>query len=298
MRTNVVGDESLIVVDIRFTAVPFVAHGEHPVGQHGEFEQRKCPVALVLLGRQILQLTAQRQFFVHFILALRHENVAVNHSAFALDDGLVVALVHIHQIQLEIAAQTLVDLDVQVLIIGFVAPFPEGRAVAVGACAREELAGENFSGSWTLVDGVDVREIDFHARAVFAAESRVFFERIAQFRLIRPLAAGMGGVGIGCSERVGVIHREGWQMVQERRSAVHRPARAKRHVVRAFRLQQKAQSTLRIRGRKHRNIAFSIDIAIVKRWVLRLLRIFGEKVPSAVRHTRPHIPRIHVFRQV
>ena len=213
MGTQMAGDESLIVMEVGFATVPLVADGEHPVGQHRQFEQCKSPVALVLLGGQILQFAAQSQFFVHFILALGHENVAVNHTAFTLDDGFVVALVHIHQVQLEIAAQTLVDLDVQVLIIGLVAPFPESRAVAVGACAEEKIAREDFRGMRTLVDGVNVGEIHFDTRAILTAEHRVFLERIAQFGLIGPFAFGMGGIGIHRCQRVGVVHREGWQMV-------------------------------------------------------------------------------------
>ena len=56
VRLVVEGDGAHIVVQIRLATVPHVAHGEHEIGQCRELHERIAPVALVLTGREVLQL--------------------------------------------------------------------------------------------------------------------------------------------------------------------------------------------------------------------------------------------------
>ena len=87
-------------------------------------------------------------------------------------------------------------------------------------------------------------------------------------------------------------------MIQERRRAIHGATRAKRHVIRALCLQQEAESALRIGAAEHGNVAFAIDIAIIERRVLRLLRIFSQHAETTVRQVGTHVPCIDVLGQV
>ena len=56
VRIVVEGDGAHVVVQIRLATVPHVAHGEHEVGEGRELHERIAPVALVLTGREVLQL--------------------------------------------------------------------------------------------------------------------------------------------------------------------------------------------------------------------------------------------------
>ena len=215
-----------------------------------------------------------------------------------LHDGLVIALVHVHEVQLEVARDALVNLDVQVLIVGLVAPAPELRGIAVSAGTADELVGSHLQVARRLLDGVHMREVHLHARAVLTAEQCLLLERVAQLSLVGPFAFGMRGVGVEGRQRVGVVHGEGGQVVQERRRAVHGAARAERHVVRPLGLQQYAQSALRVGAGKHGHVALAVDVAVVERRVLRLLCIFGQHVEATLRQIGAHVPGIHVLRQV
>ena len=150
MRLIVERHQTLIVVQIGLAAVPLVADGEHPVGQPREFEQCKCPVALILLRGEVLQLAAKGELLINLVLAISHEDIRVYHTSVTFHDGLVVALIHVHQVQLEVLRDTLVDLDVQVLIVGLVTPFPKTRCIAVGAGTADELVGSNLQIKFTF----------------------------------------------------------------------------------------------------------------------------------------------------
>ena len=177
-----------VVVGLRITAVVHVAKGEHPVRLQRQFQQCKSPVALVAGGGKVLQLAAQSGLTVKLVLTLADEDVGVYHAALAFYGGLVVALVHIHEVQLETLRELLVQLYVQVLIVRLVAPFPERRAVAVGAGVARAVG--------VLLYGVHVREVHLDARAVLAAQEGVALKAVAHFCLVSPLAEGLCGVGV------------------------------------------------------------------------------------------------------
>ena len=57
VRIVVEGDGAHVVVQIRLATVPHVAHGKHEIGQCRQFYKRIAPVALILTGSEVLQLT-------------------------------------------------------------------------------------------------------------------------------------------------------------------------------------------------------------------------------------------------
>ena len=89
---------------------------------------------------------------------------------------------------------------------------------------------------------MNVREVYFHHRPIFATQHRTFGEGIGSRRLISPLSVGTCGVGIKCGQRVGVFYGEGGQMIDERRGAFHTSAAAQRHVRAALGLQKQAHA--------------------------------------------------------
>ena len=182
---RLVDGASRCVVVLR--TVVLVADGEHEVGQNGKLEQTEPPVALVVLCVQILSLAAQRNLLVEAVLTLSHKNVRVNHSALALNNGLVVVLVHIHEVELEVLGEFLLNLHVDVLVV-LLAALPERRTVAV--CARCTAV------VYVLLDGTDVREVELHACAVLAAEECLAVELVAELCLVSPLAVRLCGVRI------------------------------------------------------------------------------------------------------
>ena len=186
------------------------------MGQHGELEQGEGPVALVVVRCQVLQLPSQREFLVDFVFSVGHEDVGVYHPALSLHDGLVVELVHVHQVELEVSVDALVHLDVEVLVVGAVAPFPEGGAITVGGMRAAV-------GVVVPVHGVHVGEVEAHVGAVFPSEQRVPLEVVTQFGLVCPLSLGLCGVGIECGECVGMVEGECGHVVDERGRANLRP---------------------------------------------------------------------------
>lgn len=66
----------------------------------------------------------------------------MNHTALTLDNRLIVELVHVHEMHLEVAGYTLVQLYVNILIICSSAPFPERGAVTL--CAHTGIISRNI----------------------------------------------------------------------------------------------------------------------------------------------------------
>lgn len=238
------GDVALIIVLVGHAAVVHVGNGEHPVGQEREFEQSVEPVAVVLVGGEVLQLSAQGELAVYAVFRVGHEYVGMYHAAVPLNYRLVVKLVHVHKVQAEGARERLFYLYVEVLIVGFVAPLEEGRAVAVGACERPVV---RVYGAVLAVDGVYVREVHLYVHAVFASDGGVALEAVAQFGLIRPLAVGLRGIRVERGKGVGMLHGEGRQVVYGRGYAAGFATLAPElHRVAALGLQQQAETAVRI----------------------------------------------------
>ena len=161
---DVVCHKPLIVVQVAFSAVPHVADGEHPVRRQRELEQAVCPVALVLLGRQVLQFASQRYLRRELVLGVGDVDVGVHGSAVPFDNGLIVLLVDVHQAELECLRELSRQREVEAAIVCFVAPLEELRAVAVGLC------DEVFCIVELPVDSTDIGKIGFHVHAVASAE--------------------------------------------------------------------------------------------------------------------------------
>ena len=102
MAACVEGDQPLIVVGVGLATVPHIADGNHPMGHQREFQQSESPVALVFLGGEVLQLATEGGLLRELVFAICDEDVGVDHATFALHYALVVALVHIHQVQAEV----------------------------------------------------------------------------------------------------------------------------------------------------------------------------------------------------
>ena len=69
--------------------------------QHRELEQAVDPVALVLFRVEILHLSAQCESLVEAVFSVGDVYVGVYHATLALDDSLVIVLVHVHEVEEE-----------------------------------------------------------------------------------------------------------------------------------------------------------------------------------------------------
>ena len=260
-----------------------------------ELEQAVCPVALVLLGRQVLQFASQRYLRRELVLGVGDVDVGVHGSAVPFDNGLIVLLVDVHQAELECLRELSRQREVEAAIECFVAPLEELRAVAVGLC------DEVFCIVELPVDSTDIGKIGFHVHAVASAEQRFLLEVIAHFCLISPFAVGeLCGIGIDGGQRVGLVLREGRQVIDGRRDADGFRGLAstlERHVFRPFCLQQDAQPFLGVRARQHDGRAFPVDVVVGKRRVGAFLRVLGQHVPCAFIEAHPHIPGIDELRE-
>ena len=125
MSFVVEGDRAHIVVQACFAAVPHVAHGKHEVGECRELYECIAPVALILTGREVLQLAAQGVAAIDFVLTFEHADIRTYHTSLSLYDSLIILLVHIHGIELEILGDTLLQLQVDILIIKLLAHLEE-----------------------------------------------------------------------------------------------------------------------------------------------------------------------------
>ena len=161
------------------------------MGCQRQFQQSVKPVALIVGSRQILYLGTQGGLRSQLIFTVGNEDVAADHAAFAFDNGFVVTLVHVHQRQTEVLGPATCQLDVDVLIERLTLP-------------------------------TDMREIHLDIHAILATQRGLTFEVVAGLCLPSPLAARqLRGVGIEGRQRVGVVLRERWQVVDERRGAYH-----------------------------------------------------------------------------
>lgn len=68
-------DEALIIVLVGNAAVVHIGDSEHPVRQEREFKQSVEPVAVVLVGREVLQLSAQGELAVDAVFGIGYEYV-------------------------------------------------------------------------------------------------------------------------------------------------------------------------------------------------------------------------------
>ena len=101
--------------------------------------------------------------------------------------------------------------------------------------------------------------------------------------MVGPLAIGLCGVGVECSEGVGLLGGEGGQVVDVRRQSIHIAVASERHVVASLGLEQHAQAPLRIRGGEHghRSVAIDVGIEPVVGGVVGLPGILGQHIEVA-----------------
>ena len=91
--------------------IPHVGYGKHQVGEYRYFGKSIYPIALVLLGVQVLQFDTGCDFAAYLVLAVEYDDVGVYHTAFAFDNALVVLLEHVHGVELEVFGELLVYLQ-------------------------------------------------------------------------------------------------------------------------------------------------------------------------------------------
>ena len=144
-----------------------------------------------------------------------------------------------------------------------------------------------------------MRGVEFHGCAILAAKGRLALEGITELTLEGPFAQRvLRGVGIESREGVGLLLGEGWQVVDECCRTCARTLAAEGHVFAAFGLQQEAHAALGVRAREHQRVAATIDIAIVKRWVLTLERVFGHQTIVTFLKLCANVNSAHVCRQI
>ena len=145
-------------------AVVLVAHGEHEMRQNRQFQQSEPPVFLVLLGMQVLGLTAQGHLAGQLVIAFEHKDVALySLRSVTFNQVLVVALVGVHQVHLEAPGELLLYQQVDVLEIDFGTHLEEARLG--GIVAHLVLVG----GIGLLLNASDMREVELDIRTVLAA---------------------------------------------------------------------------------------------------------------------------------
>ena len=132
----------------------------------------------------------------------------MHHTTVAFHDSLVIELVHQHHVEPEIPGDTLLNLEVEILVIHLFAPFPKSRSIAVGAGRRIAVS--------VLFDGMHVGIVEFDECAVFTAKKCLAFEIVTGIQLVGPFALRVCSVGIEGCQGIGVFHGEGWQVVDER----------------------------------------------------------------------------------
>lgn len=178
----------LIFRVIRHIGIILVADGEHEVRQYREFEQTIIPVALVLLGLQILGFTTQCHLGTELVFTFCHKDVGFHYTTFTLNNGLVVELVHIHQVQLERLGELLLQLHVDVLVI-YTAKAEELGVITVSTHRRVDSFNERFCRR--LVDAADIAEVDLQFGAILATKSGATLEGVAKLTLECPFAVGV-----------------------------------------------------------------------------------------------------------
>ena len=264
-----------------------------------ELGQAVDPVALVLLGAQVLGLHAQGGLRRELVFGVSYEDVAVYHASLAFYDGLVVALVHVHQVQAELFRQSARERDVQVLVVSLVAPLEEAAGVALGAGERHVALGERCHVGSALefpVYGTHVAVVQLHIHAILSAQCCLALEVIAQLSLIGPLAVGqLCGVGVEGGQGVGLVLCEGRQVVDGAADAEHGASALERHVLRALGLQQQAEPLLRVAGREHGSAAAAVDVSVGLCGVVALLGVFGQQAQVAGVQLCAHVPCVHIF---
>ena len=129
----------------------------------------------------------------------------------ALDDGHVIAFVHIHEDKREIAGETFLDLYIDVLIVGF-SHFKETGLIAI---ATDDTPLGNRIFHAVIVQAAHMGEIEFQLCAILATQRCTLLERVTELGLECPLAVRIGGVGILRCQGVGLVVGKGRQVVDE-----------------------------------------------------------------------------------
>ena len=116
--------------------VPFVAHAESDPRHVGELHQAISPVAMILTGGEILQLGADIEFAVDFVFTVEDEDIAL-HILLSIFGGSILharilELVHIHEGHLEGRGELLLNLEIEIEIIGL-SPSEEGGGRTVSS---------------------------------------------------------------------------------------------------------------------------------------------------------------------
>ena len=219
---------------VSLSRIPHVAHGKHQIGQGREFHESVCPVTLILLGPEILQLTSQRELPVDLIFAFSHSDIRLHDTSLSFDDGLVVTLVHIHQVEFEFLRHLLLHLQVDVLVVEVTHAEETGR-IAVGTLERCSMQG--FHGF--LVQSTYMADVQLHLRAILTAEGSVLLEGIAKLTLEGPFAGCcLRGIGIESRQGVGVLIGKGGHVADKGGCAEQMALRTERHVLAALGLNQ------------------------------------------------------------
>ena len=155
------------------------------------------------------------------------------HAAMSFKEGLVVTLVHVHQVELCIFTESFFQLYIHILIISGCSPRPERTSIAVGTTATCIIPAHRM----------DMGEVHFCRRTILTAHHRTFRKGIGCHRLVSPLALRTCGIGIECCQGIGVFHREWRQMIDEGGASFHASTAAESHIRTALGLQEQAHST-------------------------------------------------------
>ena len=118
-------------------------------------------------------------------------------------------LVHIHGVELEVLGDAFLKLQVDVLVVKFLAHLEEGARVSIGAhqCAVVHLYR-------VLVESAYMAHVELYLGAILAAEGSLALEGVGCFALEGPFAIGiLRGIGVEGRQCIGVLIGKGGHVI-------------------------------------------------------------------------------------